>query len=160
MLIQKPILATQFAAMRESAQAQDAPFWLPDSLHALIMSCLIDIFARLENLFLAWQSGALPTAQRRPAFAPRLPAPAPALRSRGSARIGQPRTLRRPAASPTLCARNDTARPAPDVPERFQTQGSAPVARPRSARAPPQSRAPIRRGNPPAGLAQSCPKIM
>ena len=40
---------------------------LPAALHAFIMACLARVFARLEQIFLLWQSGQLALAPIRPA---------------------------------------------------------------------------------------------
>ena len=57
---QPPSLASQLAQLHTAASAADAPCWLPDSVHALIMACLARIFGRLEQLLQLWQTGSLP----------------------------------------------------------------------------------------------------
>jgi len=60
MLIHQPPLADQTAALRTAILAEDAPCWLPDAVHALIMACLARIFGRLEDMIRLWQAGILP----------------------------------------------------------------------------------------------------
>jgi len=60
MLIHQPSLADQTAALRTAILAEDAPCWLPDAVHALIMACLARIFGRLEDMIRLWQAGILP----------------------------------------------------------------------------------------------------
>lgn len=50
-------LAERVGTLRAAAQADSAR---ATCLHALIMSCLARIFARLEQMLLLWQSGTLP----------------------------------------------------------------------------------------------------
>ena len=59
-----PSLGDKFARLRDSARAgEEKCARIPASIHALIMACLARIFARLEQLFLLWQSGQLPPPQ-------------------------------------------------------------------------------------------------
>ncbi len=85
---QPSTLAEGFASLRRAAEAQPHQGWMPSSVHALIMACLMRIFARLEDFIRAWQDGTLtPPPPRAPAAAtphgdPQPdPCPAPAARS-------------------------------------------------------------------------------
>ena len=102
MLIHQPTLAGQFASLRATAQADDARGWLPASLHALIMACLVRLFSRLEQLVLAWQSGTLPAlhqaAARTPAAGPAGEA-APTLQLRQAQPAAAPPALAHPPAA-------------------------------------------------------------
>jgi hypothetical protein len=53
-------LAEQAAALRASVLATEAPCWLPESAHALILSLLVRIIARLEDMIALWTQGLLP----------------------------------------------------------------------------------------------------
>ena len=73
-------LSDQLASLRTTLTAAEAPRWMPDRVHALIIACLARIFARLEHVLTLWQAGQLPapphpasTPQR--AQNPRMPSP-------------------------------------------------------------------------------------
>ena len=61
-----PSLGDQFARMHDAVHAQERCAWIPSAIQALIIACLARIFGRLEQIFLAWQSGTLPV--REPAI--------------------------------------------------------------------------------------------
>jgi len=120
-------LGDKFASLRGTAQEQETCAWIPDSVHALIIACLARIFARLEQIFLLWQTGQLPppqarstqrpTARRNAARrnvprqnrAPLLPAPAPRAR-RHKSRVATPPPAQCPAPLHTIIP---SARPRP-----------------------------------------------
>ena len=55
-----PSLADKLASLRSTAPAGAGRRMLPKSLDALIAAIFARIFARLEQIFLLWQSGTLP----------------------------------------------------------------------------------------------------
>jgi len=54
-----PSLGDKIAHLRGSVQVQESCAWIPASLHALIIACLVHIFGHLEDLVRLWQAGAL-----------------------------------------------------------------------------------------------------
>ena len=74
-------LSDQLTSLRTTLTAAEAPRWMPDRVHALIIACLARIFARLEHVLTLWQAGQLPPLPTHPAStAPRsqnLRAPGP-----------------------------------------------------------------------------------
>ena len=148
MLINPPSLADQAANLRTALLAEDAPFWLPDALHALIMAALARIFARLEDMIRLWQSGALP------------PPPASRAPSRHSARAsrvprrGRIRARRRHTSRDQLSPVAEQARPHATItadpaccPRRVATTPA------RLARAPPCGASPAQACRTPASGA-------
>jgi len=88
-IVQQPSLAESIASLRASAAAPGGQSgWLPAALEAMIMACLLRLFARLEHLIQLWQSGNLATfPDRNPSRAPQAthagaycpPAPSPSV---------------------------------------------------------------------------------
>ncbi|MCC6719260.1 MAG: hypothetical protein IT555_15360 [Acetobacteraceae bacterium] len=116
-------LGDAIARLRGTAQAEESCAWSPYGIHALIMACLVRLFARLEQIFQLWESGNLPPPPiRAPSFEPAMRATRPpVVRSSGHRRARH----RRPA------SRRVTAR--------GPARGRA-AARPRHAAAPPPAR--------------------
>ena len=128
-------LSDQCAALRRAAQDATAPCWVPESVYALIVACLVRLFARLEEMVLLWQSGGLPAPSARPRRAPLAPKTPPArrysaapARSRHKSARARENPARRPSHRPTGFARARHRAPSQ----------SRPTHRPRrTARAPP-----------------------
>lgn len=152
-----PTLTQELAGLRQSAEADDAHGWLPAALHALIMACLARLFARLEQVFLLWTAGDLPPQRPttpRPITPPTTRAPS---RPRTHRASRQPRT--RPSARTTKHAtprQTTVTTPAPSLTP-APKRGIPAVPPPSNARAPPPPRAPIRRNNRLARIADPRP---
>ena len=83
MSLHPPSLAGELARLRLTAQAEPAPLWLPDAVHALIIALFVRLFSRLEELARLWQAGLLPPPSPRAAPArPRLAAAAETFETR------------------------------------------------------------------------------
>ncbi len=136
-------LSDQCAALRRAAQDAIAPCWVPESVYALIVACLVRLFARLEEMVLLWQSGDLPAAcarRRRAPFAPK----SPPARRHAAAHARSHHKSARAQANP---APRPSHRPAGFARARHRAPGqSRPSHRPRrTARAPPLAKNSIRR---------------
>ena len=132
MSYQTPSLADQFAGLRAATPSNDGCGWLPASIQALIMACLARLFARLEQIFLLWQSGQFPTPAenlpQRLAQTSTTPSRAPRARARRSPRIRRRR----------ICASAMRPRRAPcHAPAIAQSRRIVPAIRPRPAHDPP-----------------------
>ena len=138
-----PTLTQAFACLRRPAEAPTTHACLPPALHALIIATLARLFARLEQLFLLWQSGQLPP--QRPG-APPIARPAPNTPHPGTSRTARPGRQYTRARRATF--RAPSPRPTPTLPGGIR----APKP-PLHARAPPPPRHPIRRNNRPARIA-------
>ena len=64
MLIHSSPPGDRIASLRAAPSGADGRM-LPAALHAIIMTCLARIFARLEQIFLLWQAGTLPAPLAR-----------------------------------------------------------------------------------------------
>ena len=147
-------LSDQLAGLCTTLTAGEAPCWMPDRVHALIIACLARIFARLENVLTLWQAGQLPPLPPRPAStAPRTQNP----RAPGPRRTTSHRT------KPSTCAATQPPAAQPDHHHRSLVRatptlvmivgivsaiGSRAVSRRHLARAPPYRR-PHQPRNPP-----------
>ena len=145
MPLHPPALVHQLASLRATAQVQQT---CACSLHAMIAAILARIFGRLEQLFLLWQSGALPLPLPLPLAhcpAPRTPNSATARGFRAPVAYSPRR-----AAAPVLRARprhiragNAHAVPVLRAPHHAASAAMIPAYRPHPARAPPFTRRPI-----------------
>ena len=149
----EPTLTQELARLRQSAEADDAHGWLPAALHALIMACLARIFGRLEQVFLLWTAGDLPP--------PRPITPPAAMRAPSHPKTHhtarQPRTYTRARTTKRAITRQRTrTTPAPSLTP-APKRGIPAVPPPSNARAPPPPRAPIRRNNRLARIADPRP---
>ena len=98
-------LSDQLAGLCTTLTAGEAPCWMPDRVHALIIACLARIFARLENVLTLWQAGQLPPLPPRPAStAPRTQNP----------RAPGPRQTTSHRAKPSTCAATQPSAAQPD----------------------------------------------
>ena len=133
MSVDSPSPGDQLTGLRITAQAlPENRAWIPDAIHALIIAALARVFARLEKLFLLWQSGNLPV----PA-APQTRQPvASHVAVRGGAAIRASVRL----ATPPLAARLPSARSPPARRQSARSPSKAlPAHLPTAAARPPRS---------------------
>ena len=124
-------IARLLAAAPRAAACERLPIF---SLHALIYAILARIFARLEQILLLWQAGALPTPKLRPTVAsmprdvpnPSEPASRPDASRPDPPRISLRQQPRRPPRRPSRCPKLAPKYPHP-----------RPAGGPNSARAKP-----------------------
>ncbi len=138
MLDQSTSLSGAFATLRADLERTQAPAWVPEAIHALILALFARIFDRLEHLLHLWETNQLPklpqprpTAPRRTPrrTRPRHVAPGPRLR-----RIA--RTL--PEAAPEPMSRaTPCATPRAPIPRAHTPRRQFPI---RPARAPPTAK--------------------
>jgi len=128
---QPSTLAEGFASLRRAAEAQPAQGWMPSSVHALIMACLVRIFARLEDIIRAWQDGTLtPPPVRAPAAPHNAPLPhiAPARPWFDLSAWSWPWSLPEGQGSYVHAAQHpNSVRPAPARPRIRHARGAAPT---------------------------------
>lgn len=142
-----PSLAAGFARLRDSVSSDQAPAWLPETIHALILALLIRMLGRLEDLAALWQSGQLPPP--RPHAASRRNRPATPRPARtGHHRRAPSRRHAAPALRPDSipCASaprqpgtRASARQAPGMPPRTSRAALPVDGTSHGARAPPRS---------------------
>ncbi|MCC6718278.1 MAG: hypothetical protein IT555_10365 [Acetobacteraceae bacterium] len=145
MLSHPPTLNQQIAGLRSAISADQAPAWLPDALHALIIAILARLLGRLEAMIQLWQSGQLPPPPLRaparhttPRRQTRSHAPRPHA-SESPRRAIAPPGAPMPASRAPAITRAASRTPPIPTPHR----GFAAPPPPHPARAPPVSQHPI-----------------
>lgn len=148
-------LAQSAATLRAAVQSDRAPFWLPDSLHALIVACLLRIFGCLEQMIARWESGQLPAPHPRRAATRAITASCPPGRATMDgiaparlarrARAAGDETIRTPSALPVAAAPPGAAAARPDHPHPAPPRPAITRRAPARARPPPNPQA----GTPP-----------
>ena len=155
MLVIHAPLADQFARMRIAAAEQNTCAWVPDTLHALIMACLIRLFGHLEHLVQLWQSGQLPPLISPPLIShtpishtQKPSAPQSRRRHTRAVHPASPPQPRAPIRARRIPKPNPTtAHPRSAPPARRPRIVTTAKFRPHQARAPPPAQPPIRRVN-------------